>query len=543
MSGALSRRAILRFALAGATSLSPVAAYGQKKPRPSGQVIIGISEEPTVFNPLLPHIEVDDAIHMALFSPLWAVAPDGTLLPRLAREIPTTGNGGLSEDGLTWKVKLRRDVTWHDGKPFTADDVKFTLDLLHNPHFPANDRSNHELLRDVRVLSPWLISWTLAKPFASYASILAWTFIVPKHLLEGMDNPFTTPFLRSPVGTGPFKWDERVPGDHIILAANERYFGEGPHLERVIYKYIPDQTVLYTQFRTGDIDHISLQGIAADHYQEARKLPNHVVTLAPEATMENFYLNLGRLPFQDRAVRQALYLAMDKKSIIDPLFYNVPRATESYLPPQSWAYNANLPMHEFDPLRAKSLLDKAGWKPGLDGIRQKNGTRLQFSNSTTAGNQLREEMQQLLQQNWADIGVAMTIRNFPAAVMWGDYWIKSHYDTAIVGMDFMMGPDPAASDYFSSHAIAARGGAGVNTMQYVNPKLDELLEQGAAALNRQARIQAYKDIQSLLRDELPFLPLFQYVRAEGTKLKLMGYAPNINVRINTWNVESWYWAN
>jgi len=130
MSGALSRRAVLRFALAGATSLSPVAAYGQKKPKPSGQVIIGISEEPTVFNPLLPHIEVDDAIHMALFSPLWAVAPDGTLLPRLAKEIPTTANGGLSEDGLTWRVKLRVDVTWHDGKPFTADDVKFTLDLL-----------------------------------------------------------------------------------------------------------------------------------------------------------------------------------------------------------------------------------------------------------------------------------------------------------------------------------------------------------------------------------------------------------------------------
>jgi len=537
----LPRRSILQLALAG-SALPWLGARAQGKPKPSGQVVIGLSQEPTVFNPLLPHIEVDDGIYMSLFSPLWAVDPKGDFLPRLAAEIPTVANGGISEDGLTWKIKLRDGVTWHDGKPFSADDVKFTIDLINNPSFPAYTRSGHELVRDIKVLAPNLISWRMERPFAPYASILAWTFMVPQHLLAGSTDPHTSPFIRAPVGTGPFKWSERVPGDHITLAANESYFDEGPYLERVVYKYIPDLTVLYTQFRTGDIDYISLQGISADHYQEAKALPNRVIYPIPEASIENFYFNLGLPQFKDPIVRQALYMSMDKKSIIDSLYYGLPHPSESYLPPQSWAYDPNLPQQVYDPDKAKALLEAGGWKVGSGGIREKDGVRLQFTNSTTAGNHLREQAQQLLQQNWQDLGVGMTIHNLPAAVMWGDYWIQSHFETAIVGINFMTGPDPAAADYFSSKAIAAQGGAGQNTMQYANPKLDELMQQGAMTLDRAKRITAYRDVQALLRENLPFLPIFQYVFVEGTKTGLSGYQPNINVRLNAWNVNTWRWT-
>ena len=539
----LPRRSVLQLALAGgAMPLLGTGARAQGKPKPAGQVIIGISQEPTVFNPLLPHIEVDDGVYMSLFSPLWAVDPKGNFLPRLAAEIPTVANGGVSEDGLLWRIKLRDGVTWHDGKPFTADDVKFTLDLINDPNFPAGTRSGHELVHDIKVVAPNEISWRLEKPFSPYASILAWTFIVPQHLLAGQADPRSSPFMRSPVGTGPFKWSERVPGDHITLTANEAYFDEGPYLERVVFKYIPDLTVLYTQFRTGDIDYISLQGISADHYQEAKALPNRVVMPIPTASIENFYFNLGLPQFKDPVVRQALYLSLDKSSIINDLYYGLPRPSESYLPPASWAYDPDLPKQVYDPERAKALLDGAGWKVGSGGIREKDGVQLQFSNSTTAGNHLREQAQQLLQQNWQEIGVGMTIKNLPAAVMWGDYWIQSHFETAIVGINFMTGPDPAAADYFSSKAIAAQGGSGTNTMQYINPRLDELMQQGATTLDRAKRVEAYRGVQSLLRQNLPFLPIFEYVTVEGTKTGLSGYQPNINVRLNAWNVNTWHWA-
>ena len=539
----IRRRSVLQFGIAaGAIPLLGVGARAQAKPKPSGQVIIGLSQEPTVFLPLFPHIEVDDGIYMSLFSPLWAVDPKGNFLPRLAVEIPSVENGGVSADGLNWRIKLRGDATWHDGKPFTADDVKFTLDLLRDPNFPAGSRAGHERLRDITVVSPTEITWKMDTPFSPYTSILAWTWIVPKHLLEGQSDLHGSPFLRAPVGTGPFKWGDRVPGDHITLVANEAYFGEGPFVERVVYKYVPDLTVLYTQFRTGDIDYISLQGISADHYKEAQALQSRVIVATPTSSIENFYFNLGLPQFKDKAVREALYMSLDKKSIIDELYYGVPRPTESYLPPSSWAFNADLPKQVYDPEKAKALLDSAGWKPGAGGIREKDGVKLQFTNSTTAGNHLREQAQQLLQQGWQDLGIGMTIKNLPPAVMWGDYFNKSQFETAIVGINFMTGPDPAAPDYFSSKAIAAQGGNGTNTMQYVSPKMDELLQAGATTLDRAKRADDYKAIQAQLREDLPFLPIFEYVVIEGTKAGLSGYQPNANVRVNGWNVNTWKWA-
>ncbi|HSU05518.1 MAG TPA: ABC transporter substrate-binding protein, partial [Acetobacteraceae bacterium] len=187
------------------------AAQGTSKPpsKPTGQVIVGLSQEPTVFNPLMPHIEVDQGVHWNLFSPLWGVDPDGNFTPQLAAEIPTLENGGISEDGLSWRVKLRPDVKWHDGAPFTADDVKFTLDLINNKNFRAWSRNGHELVSDVKVVSPTEISWRMQKAFAPYPSILSWTFIVPQHILAKVDDPNTAPFNNNPVGTGPFRWSER----------------------------------------------------------------------------------------------------------------------------------------------------------------------------------------------------------------------------------------------------------------------------------------------------------------------------------------------
>ena len=133
-------------------------------------------------------------------------------------------------------------------------------------------------------------------------------------------------------------------------------------------------------------------------------------------------MNLGHPVFQDLAVRQALYYAMDKKSIIDAIYYGLPKPTDTFLPTQSWAYNPDLPKQSYDPAKAKQILDAAGWKPGAGGIREKNGVRLAFTNSTTAGNHVREQAQELLQQTWREIGADMQIKNMPAAVIWGDYY-------------------------------------------------------------------------------------------------------------------------
>jgi len=506
------------------------------------QMVIGFSQEPTVFNPHLLHIEVDEGIYYGVFDALFRVTPEGTFEPMLAVEVPTVANGGISADGLQWKVKLRDDVTWHDGKPFTANDVKFTLELLVDPKFRSWRRTGHDLIRDLKVVSPTELTWRMDKPFAPYAAILSDTFIVPEHVLGPVEDRNSAPFNNAPIGTGPFKWERRVAGDFIELSANTQYFGKGPYLEKMIFKYIPDLTVLYTQFSTGDIDVVGLQWITLDHYEESKKLPGKEVATFNDSTVETLAFNMGKPQFKDLAVREALYLAVDKDTILSALYYGLPSPTETYIPLQSYYHNPNLPKHEYSVDKANAKLEAAGWKKGADGIRAKDGVKLAFSNSTTAGNHLREQMQQFLQQSFKEIGVEMTISNLPPAVMWGDFWMMSQFESSIVGLDFLTAADPDTSDYFKSTSSPAKGGSGQNTWQYQSAEVDALLKEGAEQFAPETRRVTYFKLQEVVRHDLPFLPLFPFTEVRGHKVGAQNVIPNVNVRIDTWNVADWRWS-
>jgi peptide/nickel transport system substrate-binding protein len=348
-------------------------------------------------------------------------------------------------------------------------------------------------------------------------------------------------FNQAPIGTGAFKWGQRVPGDHLELVANTDYFGEGPYLEQLVFKYIPDLTVFYTQFKSGDVDLTGQVYITPDHYEEARNLPDRVVTLVPKSSFESFYLNLGRPQFQDIAVRQALYAAIDRQSIIDGLYYGVPTPTETFMPQQSFFYNPGLPAQEYNLERAAQILDEAGWVPGPDGIRAKDGVRLAFSNSTTSGDPLREQVQQFLQQTFAGLGIEMKIENLPGAVMWGDFWQKSQFDSVIVGSTWPIGADPDVTNRLHSGSTVATGGRGSNNAQYVNAEVDALLEEGARTFDPEARRKVYFRVQELVRNDLPFLPLFQNIAVQGYKKGIEGVVPNGNTRTESWNAAAWYW--
>ena len=545
-----SRRDALRvLAIGGAAGLIAPnllgkPAFGQTPPAsPTGRVVVGLSQEPTVFNPLMAKIEVDDGVHFSVFDALFRIDPQGVIQPNLAIEVPSQKNGGISEDGLQWRIRLRDDVRWHDGEPFTAEDVKYTLELITNPDFRAWRTTGHALVRDVTVVSPTEVTWRMEEAFAPYLSFLTETFIVPRHILGEEADPNNAAFNQAPIGTGAFKWGRRVAGDHLELVANPDYFGEGPYIEGLIFKYIPDVTVFYTQFKSGDVDLTGQVYITPDNYAEASSLPGRVVTLVPMPSVESIYLNLERPQFMDRAVREALYAATDRQAIIDALYYAVPTATETFMPQQSFYYNPNLPVQEFNLDRAREILDQAGWAPGPDGIRAKDGVRLSFANSTTSGNHLREQAQQFLQQTFAEIGVEMTISNLPAAVMWGEYWAQSQFDTAMVGITYLIGADPDVTNRFHTRAIAAQGGSGSNNAQYSDAEVDALLEEGSRTFDPEARRAIYHRVQELVRRDLPFLPLFQNTSVQGHKEGLHGVVPNPNTRTESWNAAGWYWAS
>jgi peptide/nickel transport system substrate-binding protein len=547
--GAPSRRTLMVLGAGAAAGLAaPGAAFAQAgrasgpPDRPRGQIIAALSQEPTAFNPLMPGIEVDQGVWWQLFSPLWYIDADGNFVPDLASEVPTVANGGLSADGLTWKIKLRSNVKWHDGTAFTAEDVKYSLELINNPNFRVRNRVGHSLVKDIKVVAPDEIHWRMESPYSPYMSILSLTFMVPKHVVEKAQDPNTSTMNNAPVGTGPFRWGSRTPGDNILLHANTAYHGKGPYVERLIFKYIPDLTVLYTQFRTGQVDYTGIQGILPNFVREAKTLRDRTVIVSSTSSVEHIAPNLEFGPLADRQVREALYLAVNKKAIIDALNYGLPTPTESFVPQQAWSFQQGLPQHAHDPAKANQILDAAGWARGSDGIRAKGGVRLEFTNSTTSGNSVREQTQQLLVQDWRGIGAAMRIQNMPPAVMWGEFWQQSKFNSALVSVNFMLGSDPDVTPRFGSTAIPAKGGRGFNTYQYQNPEADKLLTLGATQFDIAQRKATYGELQKLIRNDLAILPLFQGIICEGLKANLRGFKPNANTSTNCWNIREWYWA-
>lgn len=541
VTSAARRNLLIAIGLGVASRLIPAAAAPIAKLTPKGQVVIGFSNEPTVFNPLFKGLSVDHGVWWNLFNPLWQYDENGHPVPALAREIPTVENGGLSADGLTWKIRLRDGVKWHDGQPFTAEDVKFTIELLQRQDFRASSRMGHSLVTDIKVTGPLEVTWKLKLPFAPYLSLLSSTFIVPKHIVSKVADPNTSMLNTAPIGTGPFRWSERVAGDHLTLVANHDYFGSGPLLERLVFKYVPDLTALFTQFSSGSIDYLGLQGISPDQYTQAKAIANVEIHVSPLPAVQNVTFNLGNPVLADKAVRQALYYAMDKRSIIDVLYHGLPKETESYLPDGNWAYRGDLPRHVYSPDKAKQILDEAGWKPGPDGIRVKNGRRLEFTNSTVAGNPAQEQTQLLLAQSWQAIGVSMKIHNMPGAVIWGPFWSQSQFDSLVTYTNCMIASDPNVIDRFDSHSIPAQGGSGTNVYQFRNATVDQLLEDAVRTVSLDQRKKDYARVQGIMRDELAMLPMFQVVLIEGNHKGLAGFKNNVNVLSNAWNAAAWYW--
>src|SRR2546429_426864 len=280
------------------------------------------------------------------------VAPGGTSYDSVTGRYLFRAN--LTSDCARCHRGRRRGVKWHDGQAFTARDVKFTHDLILNPKFGAYSKIGHDVVSSVETPDDYTVRIRLKESFAPFLTSWGDTYIVPAHILETVADPNTADFnSKSPVGTGPFKFASRVAGDHLVLRVNESYHGQAPTLERVIFKYIPDLTVLYTQFKTGSVDITGLQGISAEFYGEAKGLPGAAIHLHQTPSVEYIYFNHGKPQFKDAAVRQALYAGLDKRAIIDQIYYGIHKPGEGYLPATSWADNADLPKQGYNPEQAK----------------------------------------------------------------------------------------------------------------------------------------------------------------------------------------------
>lgn len=506
------------------------------------RIITAHMQEPVQYNPLLyVNRGTENGPEAAMFDALWDMNDKGQFVPNLATEIPTIENGRVSPDGKIWKIELKRGVKWHDGQPFSAKDVGFTYETIMDPKTAVRSRSGFDLIKNLKIVDDHNVEIELKEPYTPFLWSWQEMHIVPRHILKDEKDINTSAFNSEPTGTGPFRFKSRTAGSHIVFERFDDYHRGAAKVKTLIQKTVPDLMVLYGQVKTGEVDYM-MTSLPYDRWDEAAALPDRTFVELPLPWVQFIYFNCGKPQFSDPKVRKALYMACEMQKSLDDIYLGRWKRTLSYLHTSHWAYNQDLKEETPNPALAAKMLDEAGWKVGADGIREKDGHKMKFTMSTTAGNTARQGCQALFQQNWKAIGVEMEIKNMPGSVVWGEYTTKSQFDTLLVAWAPIVGMDPDYTARCHSKFIPAKHGQGSNYVQYENAEVDKLLEKGAVTVDRDARKKIYGEVQRILLEEVPFAPQGGVFGGFVMKKDLMGVKPNQYVTDSTWNIQDWHWG-
>ncbi len=422
--------------------------------------------------------------------------PDNLLpIPDLATQ------WSVSPDNLTYTFTLRNDVKFHDGSKFTADDVKFTYELMLNEKVNSPRRAPLSIIDSITVKSPTEIEFKLKKVTADFLVTHATYQIVPKSVLGNVppeaisSHDFNT---KTPIYTGPFKFKEWVKDDHITLVANPDYFRGKPKIDEYVFKVVKDANVVAAQLKTGEADFGQFE---PPLLSELQKQANLKIFAYPTFvfTFYSYQLDPARTTlFQDVRVRQALLYALDRQAMVDSIMSGQAVVANTTEPVLSWAYKPDVNQkYTYDAQKAEQLLDEAGWKKGADGVREKDGQKLKFTCYTNAGNKVRENYLTVMQEQWRKIGVDMTPKTEELGVML-DRILKTHdFECFLVG--FPWGVDPNQKAMW--HTDSYNGGQNMN--KYSNKELDKILDDALNTTDVTKRKEMYFQMQEILMRDVP----------------------------------------
>ncbi|QDR80995.1 peptide ABC transporter substrate-binding protein [Sporomusa termitida] len=503
-----------------------------------GQLKYGSLQEPNTLNPLLSDLLATAEVGKLIFSGLVITGDKGEWLPDLAVDVPTTANGGVTADGLTVTYRLRPGVTWHDGTPFTAEDVKFTWQLIMNRNVNIVARDGYDRISAIDTPDRNTVVVKFREYYAPYLTLF--TTVLPKHKLETESNINKAAFNRAPVGTGPFKFKEWQVAEAISFEANPAYYRGKPVLDSIIYRVIPDANILLTQLKSGELDLVGNIGFS---YLEQVKAINGIRTvITPTMIWEHMDFNLDNPLFKDVRVRKAITSAIDRQAIVDNVLKGAAGPAYGDQSPLSWAYNPMQQPPARDVNAARDLLGQAGWQPGADGIMTSNNKKLAFSLAVPSGNKLREQTAETIAEQLKEIGVLVEIRSLDPVVFFADTLKNRQFETAIYA--WVAGLDPDNLNLWHSRKIPSRANAyaGQNYPGWRNPEIDTLSETGVRTIDVSGRKDIYFRIQTLLREECPVVPLYFRGNIDAVKTVVVNYQPNPTPSGNFWNAWQWGFA-
>jgi peptide/nickel transport system substrate-binding protein len=522
--------------LVTAVALVTVSACGRRNSgRPSNELlIIGYDREPDTLNRFSTHILED--IQTCVVEGLTTTDEQMRVIPLLATEVPTLQNGGVQlrpDGGMDVVWKLRPGVKWHDGVPFTSEDVQFTVEAINGPDYNPESTDGFDRITSVETPDPLTAIVHYKEVYAPY-DIQFIRGALPKHVLKGRDIDRAQDYNRSPLGTGPYRVVEWKAGEYILLERVPHYWrgDEFPKIRRLLFKFVPNTNTRINQLKAGEVHVVALA--PWDKYREMTAITSVVVAKTPGNAYEHVTLNERRFPpFADVRVRRALISALDRELYTKTILDGLAPVANGPIQPVSWAYTDRVAHYPFDPNKARALLDEAGWKTGGDGIRVKDGVRLAFTLITQAGYAIRESMAQALERQWREVGVDVKVELHDGTAI-SSIWFEGRFDAMLHW--WQMPSDPELTTFFAADRIPP---AGRNINYFLDDTLTRLLYASDRTVDRAERKALLERAQVIIADAVPEIPLYNVVRLDAVPITLANFKGNPTNTGIFWNVHEW----
>lgn len=431
---------------------------------------------------------------MKIWTPLvsWNADVSG-LVPQLATSWES------NEDATVWTFHLRDGVKWHDGEPFTAEDVKFTLELAWHPDsgaritpaakelvgWEAYSQRQADEISGVKVIDDLTVQFELTQPDARFPYQMVQAYILPKHALEDLnpaDMQTTDWWWTNPIGTGPFKFSSYEKDQFMELVPNPDYWNGKPKLEKLINRYFADETSAVLALESGDIDFTYVSGDVALRLQDD---PKYQVFSGPSFVTNYLIFNHRNPAFQDKRVRQAFLYAIDREAITQEVLKGTAMVVPCIAPdPNMWPEEYN--KYPYDPAKAKQLLDEGGWDYNFE-----------FEAWTYYTSQFHKDALQAIQAYLADVGVKMTPRFMDVPAYNAEFYTGKGWDVSYRGLGVNIGSYPW-NFYLSDGFPGAEGGS---LSGYKNPDFDAMLKKAQAEIDPDAYLQDLREICRFQNEE------------------------------------------
>jgi peptide/nickel transport system substrate-binding protein len=473
------------------------------QPVPLKTLVVAIDSDEGLLTPYNWNTWVGATFIGYIYGSLYARTPQMAWVPDLATDHT------VSDDGLTWTVNLRQDVTWHDGKPFTADDVVFTHQFNMMRAQRGGGASN---LLSVEKTDEHQVVFRLLEPDPLFLEDVLEAPIVPQRLWKDVDpkpERLSTPIF---VGTGPFKLVEEKPGEFYRLQRNDDYYGAKPAVEEILVRVISDRAAQVQALKTGEV-HAILVSVPASLVPTLKNRPDIKLVSGSDFSNYNLYFNHDKAPFNDVRFRQAVARAIDRQKLVKVVMqgYATPLTPGYYHPALPWTRkDLNL---EYNPAEARKMLEEAGYKDADgNGVREYDGREMSFTLLAEAGNPVEVRSAELIQTMLKEIGVRLEVRALDANaitdLVWPGFAAKNgrDYDLCLFAWSARSQTQIRFASYLLHGDLANKGWANIGGVNV--PEMNALLDRLDTALDQRSQYSTLSEIQAKFSELMPWVPLF-----------------------------------